>query len=255
MTSIRALIVDDEPLAREGIRQLLAGNPEIEIVGEAGDGVQAVGLIQSTNPDLVFLDIQMPGLDGFGVVREIGPERVPAVVFVTAFDEFALRAFEVHAIDYLLKPIDPDRFAAALNRVLENVGRHSSATRQKLLRLLEQVTASNEYVQRLAVKSSGKISFVNIHDVDWIQANGDYVWIHANGKKSLVREKIGELHDKLNPRHFARIHRSTIVNIDRIKHLEAMFYGDYMVHLHDGTKLTLSRSYRGKLFSLLDFSS
>ncbi|MEO8168988.1 MAG: LytTR family DNA-binding domain-containing protein [bacterium] len=255
MTAVRALIVDDEPLAREGIRQLLAKYPGIEIAGEAKDGVHAIELIQSAKPDIVFLDIQMPGLDGFGVVREVGPQKMPVVVFVTAFDEFALQAFEIHAIDYLLKPIDPERFKEAVGHALAQVGlRDTTSVQQKLLDLIEGMTPGRQYLQRVALKSSGKVSFVNTHDVDWIQANGDYIWIYSKGKKNLVREKIGELHTKLDPQHFARIHRSTIVNINCIKDLEPQFYGDYVVNLHDGTKLTLSRSYREKLFSLMNLA-
>lgn len=259
MEKIRALIVDDEPLAREGIRQLLASHDDVEIVGEANDGVHAVELIvrrtpyaEAKKPDLVFLDIQMPELDGFGVVKEIGADKMPEVIFVTAFDEFALRAFEVHALDYLLKPIDPERFAEAVNRAKSHIAMcDSTAMSEKLVQLLKGIPASRQYLQRLAVKSTGKVSFVNASDIDWIEANGDYVWIHSQGKKNLLREKISELSGKLDPNHFARIHRSTIVNINRINNLEPMFYGDYAVHLHSGAKLTLSRSHRDKLFSLL----
>ena len=255
MADVRALIVDDEPLAREGIRQMLAKYSGIDIVGEAKDGVHATELIQSTKPDVVFLDIQMPGLDGFGVVREIGPEKMPVVVFVTAFDEFALQAFEIHAIDYLLKPIDPERFKEAVGHALSQIAlRDTTSVNQKLLNLLQGIAPARQYLQRVAIKSSGKVAFVNTQDVDWIQANGDYIWIYSKGKKNLVREKIGELHQKLDPQHFARIHRSTIVNVNRIKDLEPLFYGDYAVNLNDGTKLTLSRSYRNKVFSLLNLA-
>jgi two-component system LytT family response regulator len=249
---ISVVIVDDEPLAREGIRQLLAPHDDIEIVGEANDGVQAVELIEAKNPDLVFLDIQMPELDGFGVVKEIGAANMPEVIFVTAFDEFALRAFEVHALDYLLKPIDPERFAEAVVRAKIHIEtRDSTAMSEKLVQLLKDIPSRRQYLQRLAIKSTGKVIFVNTSDIDWIEANGDYVLVHSQGKKNLLREKISELSGKLDPNHFARIHRSTIVNINRINNLEPMFYGDYAVHLHNGTKLTLSRSYRDKLFSLL----
>ncbi len=255
MASARAIIADDEPLAREGIKQLLVQYPAIEVIGEAKDGVHAIELIQSAKPDIVFLDIQMPGIDGFGVVREIGPEKMPVVVFVTAFDEFALQAFEIHALDYLLKPIDPERFGESISHALSQLAlRDKNTVDQKLLHLLEGIARPKQYLQRLAIKSTGKVTFVNMHDVDWIQANGDYIWVHAKGKKNLVREKIGEMHHKLNPQHFARIHRSTIVNVNRIRDLEPMFYGDYSVNLHDGTKLTLSRSYREKVFALLNLA-
>lgn len=252
MENIRTLIVDDEPLAREGIRQLLDSHDDIKIVGEANDGIHAVELIKAKNPDLVFLDIQMPERDGFGVVEQVGAERMPEVIFVTAFDQFALRAFEIHALDYLLKPIDPDRFADAVARAKAHITmQNSTAMSEKLVQLLKDIPTQRQFVQRLAIKSAGKVIFVSTSDIDWIEANGDYVWVHSQGKKNLLRERISELSNKLDPNHFARIHRSTIVNINRINDLEPMFYGDYAVHLHDGTKLTLSRSYRDKLFSLL----
>jgi two-component system LytT family response regulator len=251
----RTLIIDDEPLAREGIRQLLAVYPEIEIVGEAGDGFHAVEAIRALKPDLVFLDIQMPELDGFGVIREVGPTKMPNVIFVTAFDEYALRAFEIHALDYLLKPIDPERFAGAVQHALSRLrSPDNDPVAQKLVELLEGIVPKTQFLPRLAIKSSGKVTFINTTDVDWIQANSDYVWIHVQGKKNLMRKKISELEAKLNPRDFIRIHRSTIVNISRIKDLEPLFYGDYAVNLQDGTKLTLSRSYRDKLFSLLNLN-
>ncbi len=250
--TISAIVVDDEPLAREGIRQLLASHENVEIVGEANDGVRAVELIEATKPDLVFLDIQMPECDGFGVVKEVGADSMPEVIFVTAFDEFALRAFEVHALDYLLKPIDPDRFAEAVGRAKSHIEtRESTTLSRKLVQLLKDIPSQKQYLQRLAIKSSGKITFVNAIEIDWIEANGDYVWIHSQGKKHLLRDKISELNGKLDPNHFARIHRSTIVNINRIHNLEPMFYGDYAVNLNNGAKLTLSRSYRDKLFSIL----
>lgn len=252
MENIRTLIVDDEPLAREGIRQLLDSHDDVKIVGEANDGVHAVELIKAKKPDLIFLDIQMPELDGFGVVEQVGVERMPEVIFVTAFDQFALRAFEIHALDYLLKPIDPERFAEAVARAKGHITmRDSTAMSEKLVQLLKDIPTQRQFIQRLAIKSTGKVLFVSTSDIDWIEANGDYVWVHSQGKKNLLRERISELSNKLDPNHFARIHRSTIVNINRINNLEPMFYGDYAVHLHNGVKLTLSRSYRDKLFSLL----
>jgi two-component system, LytTR family, response regulator len=249
---ISILIADDEPLAREGVRQLLALHADVTIVAEAHDGVHAVELIEEMKPDLVFLDIQMPELDGFGVIKEIGVEGMPTTIFVTAYDEFALKAFEVHAFDYLLKPIESERFAEALDRARTQIAlKDTTDSGDKLRRLLESLQPNKQMLQRLAIKSTGKITFVNTADIEWIQANGDYVWIHAQGKKSLLREKISDLNSKLDPQQFVRIHRSTLVNIDRIKDLEPMFYGDYAVNLHNGTKLTLSRSYRDKLFSLL----
>ncbi|MBI5471240.1 MAG: response regulator transcription factor [Ignavibacteriae bacterium] len=250
---IRVLIADDEPLAREGIRQLLRHDSDVEIVGEAKDGIQATEMIEEMTPDLVFLDIQMPERDGFGVVEEVGPDNMPVVIFVTAFDEHALRAFEIHALDYLLKPLDPDRFAEALQRAKNQLKlKQSSTLSGKLLKLIESLPAPRPALQRIAVKVTGKVFFVNTYDIDWVQANGDYVVLHTQGKKHLVREKIGDLQQKLDPQQFVRIHRSSIVNIDRIKDLEPMFYGDYAVNMVDGTKLTLSRSYRDAAFARLN---
>ncbi|MBI1808157.1 MAG: response regulator transcription factor [Ignavibacteria bacterium] len=250
---MRTLIVDDEPLAREGVRRLLASVANIEIIGECADGVQAFERILAAKPDLVFLDVQMPELDGFGVIRKIGPENMPMVIFVTAYDEFAIRAFDVHALDYLLKPIDPDRFALTLSRVRSSAeDRRILAMNQKLVSLLEDVTSSSKYLDRISVKSGGKIVFVKTNEVEWIQAEGDYVSLHTQGKKHLVRGKIGQLQERLDPRQFARIHRSIIVNIDQIIELQPLFYGEYRVTLRNGTKLTLSRSYKEKLNSLLN---
>ena len=249
---LRVLIVDDEPLARDGVKELLANQPDVTIVGECGDGIQAIEAIKSKTPNLVFLDVQMPGMDGFGVIREVGAEQMPRVFFVTAYDEFAVKAFEVRALDYLLKPLDPDRFTLALDRARASV-EHSASTSltTKLLSLIEEM-GRGKYLERITIKNDGKISFLKTREIDWIEAEGDYVCIHAHGGKQLVRGKIGELEEKLDPKTFARIHRSTIVNIDRIKDLQPLFYGEYSMSLHNGTKLTVSRSYRDKLLGLLN---
>lgn len=252
MTQLRILIVDDEPLARDGLKELLGGLPDVSIIGESGDGVQALEAISSKSPNLVFLDVQMPGMDGFGVIKEIGAEQMPMVIFVTAYDEFAVKAFEVHALDYLLKPVDPERFTMALDRARASIEhRNTSALTTKLMSLLEDIGGAQKYLERITIKNDGKITFINTRDVDWIEAEGDYVCLHASGKKQLIRGKIGELEEKLDPKAFVRIHRSTIVNIDRIKELQPLFYGEYSLSLHNGTKLTVSRSYRQKLLELL----
>lgn len=252
-TRFRVLIVDDEPLAREGVRELLEGKPGLHVIGESADGVQAVDDILRLTPDLVFLDVQIPELDGFGVVSTVGVENMPAVIFVTAYDEFAVRAFDIHALDYLLKPIDPARFDLALDRarsVLEL--REPGALQRKLLELLRDVQGESHYLERMAVRSHGKISFLRTAEIDWIQADGDYVCVNIAGRKHLVREKISELENKLHPKRFARIHRSTIVNIDRIMELQPLFHGEYAVTLRNGVKLTLSRSYRDRTLTLLN---
>jgi len=253
---LRVLIVDDEVLAREGLRDLLGLEPDIHIVGECIDGVEAIAALRTKKLDIVFLDIQIPEFSGFDVVREVGPALMPLVIFVTAYDEFAIRAFDVSALDYLLKPVDPGRFKIALGRARSICeAKNTVAVNQKLVQLLGDIKAGSAYLERLPVKSSGKITLLNAREIDWIDAEGDYVCVNMLGKKHLIRGKISEMEQRLDPKQFARIHRSIIVNIDRIKILEPLFYGEYAVRLHNGTKLTLSRTYREKLFALLNPAS
>jgi len=249
---LRVLIVDDEPLAREGLRRLLAQEKDIVIVGECGDGVTAVAAVTAKRPDLVFLDIQMPEMDGFDVLRTVGAGTMPAVVFVTEYDAYALRAFEVHAVDYLLKPVDPQKFSASLDHVRTLLRRHVKRAPKALVRsqveLLSDFPAGKQYLNRLVVKSGRRVVILQTSLVDWVEANGDYVTYHAQGKKYLVREKIGSIEHKLNPAQFVRIHRSSIVNIERIRELEPRSHGEHTVILADGTRLTLSRGYRETAF-------
>ncbi len=250
---LRVLIVDDESLARDGLRELLEAESDIHIVGECADGVEAIAALRAKKPDIVFLDIQMPELSGFDVVREVGPALMPLVIFVTAYDEFAIRAFDVSALDYLLKPVDPGRFKIALTRARSiRESKDTLAVNQKLVQLLEDIKAGSAYLDRLPMRSSGKITLLNVREIDWIDAEGDYICVNMQGKKHLIRGKISEMEQRLDPKQFARIHRSIIVNIARIKELEPLFYGEYAVKLHNGTKLTLSRTYREKLFALLN---
>ena len=245
---IKTLIVDDEALARERLRQLLEREPEIEIVGECADGRDAVSTIQRESPDLVFLDIQMPELDGFGVLAAMGAEPAPLVVFVTAHDQFALRAFEVHAVDYLLKPFDRERFQTALRRALERVKhRESGAIERRQSALLAELKPAPKSAERLAVKSGGRVVFVKIHDIDWIEAAHNYVELHAGKESHLLRETLNAIEARLAPEIFVRISRSVIVNLERIKELQPLFHGEYTVTLHNGTRLTLSRRYRDQL--------
>jgi two-component system, LytTR family, response regulator len=245
MDKIRALIVDDEPLAREGMRLHLGEHNEIEVIGECDDGATAVMMIRDVKPDLVFLDVQMSGLDGFGVLRAIGTEHMPIVVFVTAYDQFALQAFEAHAIDYLLKPIDPDRLDTALERVRNQLEGQARRERDdRVLSLLSQVGGQPRYIERLVTRSDGKIRIIRVDDIDYIEAAGNYAKIHVGGKMHLVREGMNSLESKLDPAKFLRVHRSVIVRIDRIKELESLYQGDYVVVLHDGTRLTTGRKYR-----------
>jgi two-component system LytT family response regulator len=262
---IRTLIVDDEPAAREGIRVLLREDPEIEIVGECPDGDSAARAIRDDPPDLVLLDVQMPGRDGFELLREIGPERLPAVVFVTAYDQYALRAFEVHAVDYLLKPFDDERFRQAVSRAKQQIrqGRIGDL-RERLLALLHAApgatvpgqpappaAGTGGYLRRLAIRSAGRVTILGVKDIDWIEAEGDYVRVHVGKVWHLLRETMKRLEAQVDPERFVRIHRSTIVNVERIRELQPYSRGEYVVLLHDGTSLKLSRRYKDHLESVL----
>jgi two-component system LytT family response regulator len=248
---IRTLIVDDEALARERIRQLLRDEPEVEVVGECADGLEAVASIQEKHPDLVFLDVQMPGLDGFGVLEKMGSGLAPVVVFVTAHDEFALRAFEVHAVDYLLKPFDRQRFKRALGHALE-LARHrgDGALARSHAGLLEEVKSRAEPAERIAVKSGAHVVWVALTEIDWIAAADNYAELHVGAKSHLLRETLGALEGRLPVGKFVRISRSVIVNASRIKELHRLIYGGYELALQDGTRLRLSRRYRDQLGQL-----
>lgn len=257
MERIRALIVDDEPVAREGIRVLLADDPEVEVAGECADGDEAILAIREIDPDLVFLDVQMPETDGFTVIDEIGAENMPVVVFVTAYDQYALRAFDVAALDYLLKPYDDERFAAALGRAKAQIRqREVGQLSRKLIALLEHEAAETtpspnaapqSYLKRVMLKTGGRVIFRKVDEIDYIEAEGDYVRLHMGGESHLLRDTMKRLEQQLDPSRFARTHRSTIVNLDRIKELHPYFHGDYMILLKDATELKLSRSRRADL--------
>jgi two-component system LytT family response regulator len=245
---IRTLIVDDEPLGRERIRALLSGDPEVEIVDECSDGRQAVSAIERSKPDLVFLDVQMPEMDGFAVLQAIAGDRMPVVIFVTAYDHYAVRAFEVHALDYLLKSFDRERFQAALRRAKDQIrDSREGFWNERLAGLLEDLEAKQKRLTRLIVRSSGRISFVRVDEIDWLEAADNYVRIHMSRESHLIRDTLQSLETRLDPSRFLRIHRSTVVNFDRIKELQPLFHGDYLVRLRDGTELTLSRTYKEKL--------
>ena len=242
---LRVLLVDDEPLARAKLRRLLSEEPEVEIVGEAGSAEEARRIVRAERPDLVFLDIQMPEEDGFGLIGSLDAEERPAVVFVTAYDEHALRAFEVHAVDYLLKPFDRERLQVALERGREAIARNDGDVLDEQLRLmLQELRSEKPHLDRFVIRSVGRIVFVDAQDVEWIEASGNYVRLHLGKESHLLRETMSSLEARLDPRRFARIHRSTIVNVGRIKELHHIFHGDYSVLLRDGTRLTLSRGYR-----------
>jgi len=258
-THLRTVIVDDEPTARRGVRLLLERDQSVEIVGEASGGAEAAELIKREKPDLVFLDVQMPGCDGFEALAKVGGAASPAVVFVTAYDEHALRAFEVNAVDYLLKPYDDVRFSAALQRAKNEVRRRqvesSNTSLTQLLDYLKQngtTPAKDEGAgDRILLKSSGEIFFLKAEEIDWIEAEGDYMKFHVAGRAHLMRETMARLEARLDPKRFIRIHRSTIVNIDRLRKLSPSFAGEYAVILHDGTKLKLSRGYHERIGALL----
>jgi two-component system LytT family response regulator len=236
MAAIRALIVDDEALARERVRSLLQGT-DVTVVEECNGGRDAVDAILEHRPDLVFLDVQMPDLDGFEVLDAVASEWLPAVIFVTAYDEYAIKAFDVHAIDYLLKPIEPERFSKALAR----------ATKRGLLSLLDA-----RPIDRLVIRARGKVSFLKPSEIDWIEADGKHVHLHAGHETHVVRHTLTGLEQRLTSHGFVRVHRSAIVNVDRIKELEPWFHGEYVVILKDGTKLTSSAAHSQALHRIID---
>ena len=286
MASVRVLIVDDEALARQRVRRLLQNEPDVEVVGEADTGRDAVRMINELQPDLVCLDVQMPELDGFGVLRELEGGKVPMVLFITAYDEHAQRAFDVHAVDYVLKPVDADRFRAAFERA--RTQRAHAVAAERLGELLETVrrladgraqgdmrgdglpgsmgtpgsngapyttpgangnvpNGGSRYASRILVKQDGRMFFVKTTEIDWIEADRNYVRLHVGKAAHTIRERISHLEETLDPRLFARIHRSTIVNLNRVREMQQWFSGDYVVILEDGTRLRLSRHYRDRV--------
>jgi two-component system, LytTR family, response regulator len=247
---VRALVIDDEPLARKRIRALLEGEPGVEVAGEAGSGTEAVARIREIKPDLVFLDVQMPGMDGFSVLRALAPGPVPLVVFVTAHDDHAIRAFEVHAVDYVLKPVVEDRFRAAVRRALERVSASSAdALSRQMASLLERLPAGSS--DRLAVRSGERTMFVRFDDIDWIDVDGDYARLHVGKETHLLRETLTDLERRLPASRFLRIHRSFIVQADRIQSVQPWFKGDYVLTLRDGTRLQSGRTYRQRVHDLI----
>jgi two-component system, LytTR family, response regulator len=244
MSVLRAAIVDDERLARQKIRSLLAAHPDVEVVAEYKDGAEAVEGLRRTRPDLVFLDIQMPGGDGFEVVRRLRPP-LPAIVFVTAHDEHAIRAFEVEAVDYLLKPFDRRRFGEALRRARNRIERGAGDADGRLLAALARIAggAAEPYWTRIAVKGRDRIVFVAASDVDWIESQGKYVLLHAGAARHLVREGIGEMERRLDPREFARVHRRVLVNLRRVAEIRRGVSGEQLVKLTTGATLPASRRY------------
>ena len=241
---IRAVIADDEPLARARVRDLLGERADVEIVGEARDGEEAVRVIHETSPDLLLLDIRMPGLDGFEVLAQLDARTTPAVVFVTAFDDYAVRAFEVRAIDYLVKPFHRARFSEAIDRAM---------TRPKtdFRELVAELLPNRAYLSRFVVRSAEEIYFVRAQDVMWIESDGNYVRLHAGGAAHSVRTSLRELEARLDPAVFVRVHRSAVINLDCVQKLEPYFHGEFVITLRDGTRLSSSRRYSPRLRELL----
>ncbi len=248
---IRVLLSDDETLARERLRSLLDEEEDLEIVAECGDGKSAIATIERERPDLVFLDIQMPEVDGFGVVSELR-DAMPLTIFVTAYDRYAMKAFEVHALDYLLKPVGKDRLKAAVDRARGQLRRPPDGTFQRrVLELLGDMEARQQAPERIIIKSDGEIVCLKPNEIDWAESAGNYVCLHVAGTTHILRETITALESRLGPRQFMRVHRSTLVNVDRIKTLKPSLYGDYSILLRDGTKLTLSRGFRESVLKRL----
>jgi two-component system LytT family response regulator len=237
--TLRVLIADDEPLARRGLRGWLVADGEVEVVGEARHGAEAVALTRAHHPDLLLLDVQMPGLDGLDVLSELGPDLPPAVIFVTAYDQYALRAFDHHAVDYLLKPVDEERFRVALGRARDRIrARRPDAGLRALLDELRP-----EWLERIPTRSGSKVTLVPVDEVEWFEAADNYVRVYAGGRRHVVRETMKVLEARLDPKRFVRVHRSVIVALGRIRELEALASGDYRITLQSGTTVPLSRTY------------
>jgi len=248
---IRAVIVDDELLARKFIRRMLKEDPEVELVGECSNGKDAVSLITRQAPNLVFLDVQMPEMDGFSVLEEIVVDPLPEIVFTTAFEHYALQAFEFHALDYLLKPFDQARFKATIKHVKERLLQRWDGNGLEIGAFIESVRRHPKYLERLILKGSGRITILKTREVDWIEADDKYVHLHMGKSTRMVRQTLRAMEEQLDPNRFLRIHRSAMVNVERIKELHPLFGGEHTVIMEDGTRLTLSRHYKDKLFELL----
>ena len=250
--ALRVIIADDERLARRRIREMLRDETDVAIVAECATGPETIKAAAELRPDLIFLDVQMPGLDGLSVSATFTGDGAPLVIFVTAYDQYAVRAFEVNAVDYLLKPFDRDRFAQALARAkTELTSRRGQVVNDRIIALLEELRAGPQYLDRLVIKNNDRVFVIRTDEIDWVAAEGNYVRVHFGKQSSLLRETLGNLAAQLDPRKFSRIHRSQIVNIDRIQELQPWSHRDFRVILHNGVQLTLSRSYRDRLYQLL----
>ncbi len=248
MKKLRTLIVDDEPLARERLASLLSAEQDVDVIGQCRDGEEAVLSIQQHKPDLVFLDIQMPAVSGFDVIDAVGSEHMPLVIFVTAYDQHALRAFKVRALDYLLKPFDRERFQDALQRARTHIQRdESDDVGRRLLALVKDLRRDQPRTDRLVIKSGGRLFFLRSDEIDWVEASGNYVRLHVGGTSHMLRETMNAIEGRLDADKFFRIHRSRMVNIERVQEMQPWLNGEYAVVLRSGTRLTLSRGYRERL--------
>lgn len=251
-TTLRALIVDDEPPARAVLRRMLKDHADIELLGECKNGAEALKFLRRQTPDLLFLDIQMPELDGFALLAALEETQIPAVIFVTAYDQYAVQAFEVAAVDYLLKPFDYERLEKALQRARAGLREQGGGRLDQMLTLLTQLHARAEYLERFVVKNNGRVLLVPVDEIDWIEAAGNYLALHVGKVEHLIRETLGNLEQRLDPKKFLRIHRSTMVNLDRVKELHVHVNDEeQIVMLKDNTELTLSRRYREKVSQAL----
>jgi two-component system, LytTR family, response regulator len=254
MTPIRTIVVDDEKPARVRLLELLQRQRDVEVVGTASHGHDALELVRRTMPQLLFLDVQMPQLDGFGVLRRLAPEQRPVTIMVTAYDKYAIQAFDAHAIDYLLKPFSDERFEDAMGRARKLLCAGEDTQLDQLTAAAEErgnVDPRSGYLERLVMKSNGCITFIDMHDVDWVEAAGVYIYVHVSQKRHLYRSSMTQLLQRLDPQRFVRIHRSAAVNTSRIRELRSLSHGDFSLTLKDGTELTLSRAYRAQLESWL----
>ena len=249
---LKTLLVDDEPLARRGLEIRLANEADIRIVAQCGNGEEAVRAVAEHEPDLMFLDVQMPGLDGFATLRAIPASRMPLVVFVTAYDHYAIRAFDVHALDYLLKPFDEERLERAVERARRAIVGGRTGSDERLLALLREIRPARRYIERITIREKARVFFQPVREIDWLEADGKYVRVHAGSAVHTIRDGIGRIHGELDPDRFIRISRSAIVNIDRIVELRPWFQGDYLVVIAGGRQIPSTRGYRDALLALLD---
>jgi len=247
--TIRAIVVDDESLARSGLCMRLEKYPQIQVVQSCQNGKEALAAIAELAPDLVFLDIQMPGFTGFDVVKRLQQDNMPAIVFVTAYDAFAVDAFTANAVDYLLKPVEDDRLETTITKVTEHVSRKEAAMKSRgaINQLLQSVSETSQYSDRIAIKDGSSTTFVPVKDIDWVDAAGDYMCVHVNGQTHIMRTTMKELEAQLDPNIFQRVHRSTIVNLHRVEKVSSHINGEFHLTLSNGSSLKMSRSYKDKV--------